>query len=474
MIKRCGPGSAFGGASLAEAWIDSDPAGGGGSAREDRVLAEPALLVAPQRRYRSVAPNDGEVTSRVMAQPDTKQSEKDYLRRAGGGEWELSKPFPAPGEIATADHAQLLLDFAVLLRVLAPGPSDLVLDLGAGSCWVSEWLRRCGVRTVALDISFDMLSLGAARLGTARGLAVGDMEHLPFADNAFSKACCLNAFHHIPDTPGALGEIKRVLSADGIVFFSEPGVGHASHPASVAASRNYGVLENEIRIDEFMESCLAAGFADVRLHPISHVMPLFDLKKEQWDDWRTFTASKRPFRALSKMWRAILEVAGLGKRNVLFEEAFAIRLLRELQPIIEQHPVVTAHRGPFVKPTLTLDAAVIELVNPPSQVPAGRPVLLRVRLRNAGTTRWETSPTAGQVRVGVQLLSADHHVINRDYSRHELPAPLDPGARCELVLRVAAPSSMGTSELKVDLVREGVTWFELTGSVPATHRIEVV
>jgi hypothetical protein len=89
-----------------------------------------------------------------MARRDTKEAEKDYLRRSGGGEWEASKPFPPPGQIATAEHAGHLLDFAVLLRVLAPGPSDLVLDLGAGSCWVSDWLRRCGVTTIAVDISW--------------------------------------------------------------------------------------------------------------------------------------------------------------------------------------------------------------------------------------------------------------------------------------------------------------------------------
>jgi ubiquinone/menaquinone biosynthesis C-methylase UbiE len=408
-----------------------------------------------------------------MAQRDTKQAEKDYLRRSAGGEWETSKPFPPPGQIATPEHAGHLLDFAVLLRVLAPGPSDLVLDLGAGSCWVSDWLRRCGVRTIAVDISVDMLRLGAARLGAARGLTAGDMEQLPFADNIFSKACCLNAFHHVPRALRALGEIRRVLAPDGVAFFSEPGVGHASHPTSVAASRNYGVLENEILIDDFMDSCREAGFAEVRLHPISHVMPLFDLDKTQWRAWRTFTASKRPFRAFEKMWRAALEIVGLGKKDLLWEEAFAIRLARELQPVIEQHPIVTAYRAPFVRPTPTRDAAILQLVAPPSRVPASRQVVLRVRVSNAGTTRWETSPPGGQVRVGVQLLAEDGSVINRDYSRHDLPAPIEPGGRCELALPVAAPAK-GSYQFKLDLVREGVTWFELAGSEPVLHRIEVV
>ena len=404
---------------------------------------------------------------------DSKQAEKEYLRRSGGGDWEASKPFPPAGQSATDEHAQLLMDFAVLLRVLVPTPSDVVLDLGAGSCWVSDWLRRCGVGTVAVDISLDMLRLGATRLGSTRGLAVGDMERLPFADNSFRKACCLNAFHHVPNTVDALREIKRVMAPDGVVFFSEPGLGHAANPTSIAASSNYGVLEQEIVIHEFMNSCLEAGFADVRLHPICHVIPLFELNRMQWQDWTRFTASKRPFRALAKLWRAALEFAGLGKKTILFEEAFAIRLLRELQPTIEQHPVLTAHRTSFVKPEKVVDQAELEIAAAPSIAAAGAEISMRVRIANTGTTVWNTATLREQVRLGVQLLASDGSVINRDHSRHELPAPLLPGGRCEITLRVPMAPHPGTYQLKLDLVREGVHWFELAGSRPLTHAIEL-
>jgi SAM-dependent methyltransferase len=402
----------------------------------------------------------------------SKQAEKDYLRRSSGGEWEASKPFPPPGQAATDDHAQHLLDFAVLLRVLTPGPSDLVLDLGAGPCWVSDWLRKCGVRTVALDIAWDMLRLGAARLGGAHGLAVGDMEQLPFADGVFSKACCLNAFHHVPDPQRALGEIRRVLQPDGVVIFSEPGAGHANHPTSLAATRNYGVLENEILIDDFMAACLTAGFADVRLHPISHIVPLFELQKDQWRDWRRFTASQRPVRALEKLWRAALEFAGVGKKDVLFEEAFAIRLLRELQPVIEQHPVISAHCAPFVRPMPGIDKAVLHLLTAPGHAAASGTMTVQVRVANAGTTRWDTA-SAALVRLGVQLLAADGELIDRDHSRHSLPHPIAPGEERELTLQIPAPAAPGSYQLKFDMVREGVTWFELAGSQPLVHPIEI-
>jgi SAM-dependent methyltransferase len=401
----------------------------------------------------------------------SKQAEKDYLRRSAGGEWELSKPFPPTGQVGSDEHAQHLLDFAVMLRVLALKPSDLILDLGAGSCWVSDWLRRFGFRSLAVDISWDMLNLGRKRLGSANGLVAGDLERLPFAAGSFSKACCLNAFHHVPDMGAALREIRRVLSPEGVVFFSEPGEGHAAHPTSIAATRNYGVQENDILITPFMEACLAAGFADVRLHPISHIVPLFELTAGQWAAWARFNASQRPTRALQKLYRSALEFLGIGKKDLLFEEAFAIRLLRELQPVIAQHPVITAHCTPFTKPTRATDAATLEFVTTPQDIRAGKTIRVLLRVANSGTTTWNAAGSE-EVRLGVQLLNARGEMIERNYSRHSLP-PLLPGGRCEAAMAVAAPTEPGPYQMRFDVVREGVHWFEMSGSRPVTLSLTV-
>jgi len=401
----------------------------------------------------------------------SKQAEKDYLRRSGGGDWEISKPFPAQGQVGGEGHAQDLLDFAVLMRVLAPQPSDSILDLGAGSCWVSDWLRRFGFKTVAVDLAWDMLRLGADRLRSSHGLVVGDMEQLPFRQGAFNKACCLNAFHHVPDMNAALREIRRVLSDNGVAFFSEPGVGHSSHPTSIAAMRNYGVQEKEILIQEFMAACKTAGFADVRLHPISTIVPLFELNQDEWMRWRSFTRSKRPFRALDKMYRAVLELVGLRKQDVLFEEAFAIRLLRELQPVVESHPVITAHCLPFVKPERSTDAAQFELLRAPVSGRTGESLSLMLRVTNAGTTTWNVVHDR-EVRVGAQLFDANGVMIQRDYGRFDLPA-LRPGGRVEIPLSIPAPQEPGDYLIRLDVVREGVHWFENLGTQPVSCRIAV-
>ncbi len=162
-----------------------------------------------------------------------------------------------------------------------------------------------------------------------------------------------------------------------------------------------------------------------------------------------------------------------AKKTVLFEEAFAIRLARELQPVIEQHPVLTAYCGQFVKPTRQFDGATLTLMEAPTRSAAGASLIVTLAIGNVGTTSWPTAPGAGQVRLGVQLLTGDGSVIDRDYARHALSAPVDPGGRCKLTVPVVLPTEAGPYKLKFDLVREGVAWFELAGSAPVVHDIDV-
>lgn len=152
---------------------------------------------------------------------------------------------------------------------------------------------------------------------------------------------------------------------------------------------------------------------------------------------------------MQKMWRAALEFAGLGKQDVLFEEAFAFRLARELKRVIESHPMITAHCSPFVRPDRVIEHAAIELLDAPSRVRPSSTIVMKVRVSNVGSTTWNERPRlredatakqAEEVRLGIQLLNADG----------------------------------GIYTLKFDLVREGVRWFEAGGSEPRVHHVEVI
>lgn len=271
-----------------------------------------------------------------------KAAEKAYMARAGSEHWERTKPFAPPGHDMLPYGLPLIHDFAVAITFLELKPGERVLDLGAGPCWVSEWLQRLNVETVSVDIAVEMLRVGRERLPGKPLVAGGDLEHLPFRDESFHKAVCMNAFHHLPDMPRGLSEIHRVLKPGGRVVFSEPGRGHADASTSTRATDEFGVTEQDILVAEFLRACLAAGFATARIKPMSYAIPGFELSVEKWEAWNRLARSKRPLRALRKVWLGILEVFGLGKMGPLFEEALARDLVRLLRGAMEDHPIIVA------------------------------------------------------------------------------------------------------------------------------------
>jgi ubiquinone/menaquinone biosynthesis C-methylase UbiE len=394
----------------------------------------------------------------------SKEAEKTYLGLTGSSAWERAKPF-----------SHLLHDFAVAMMALQPAADDLILDLGAGGCWCSDLLRKLHRQSVAVDISLEMLQAGRSRPGGSDIRAVsGDMEALPFRAGTFDKAVCLSAVHHVPDIPAAMREIARVLTADGVALFSEPGVGHAEAAVSMSAMRDFGVLEQDILVPQFVGACRNAGFVDVRIKTLSYAIPAFDLTLEQWQQWTRLARSKRPVRAVQKMVRALAEFAGFGKRGALFEEAFGMSLVRTLRHAMEDHPIILASKVP-IGPSLSVPARLAAIVlEMPDRVDVAAAIAINARLTNRGSEKWRAATAgAGQVRLGIQLLDPNGRLRHRDYHRIDLPADLPPGGSIALSSAFLAPETPGEYMFKFDLVAEGVTWFEAAGSPAVIRKITV-
>src|SRR5262249_40880197 len=203
----------------------------------------------------------------------------------------------------------------------------------------------------------------------------------------------------------AVREIARVLDSTGVALFSEPGEGHADAPVATAAMRDFGVLEQEILVGDFVRACRAAGFADVRVKPLAYTVPGFDLSLESWEDWTRLAASKRPQRAVAKIGRALLELVGLGKRDALFDDTLALALVRTLRPIIEHHPVIVASKsvtdardGSRWRAELRVEAA--------GRGSAGSMLTMTVHARNTGHDVWSPCKRSlsGLVGCGTVLL----------------------------------------------------------------------
>lgn len=411
--------------------------------------------------------------------PDSKQAEKTYLSRTGGSAWEREKPFPPPGTELFDESLELLNDFVVAMRLLRPSAADRIVDLGAGGGWCSDLLQRLNRRTVAVDISREMLRVARERPTRQPIRAVaGDFERLPFGDGSFDKAVCLSAIHHVPDMAAAVREIHRVLTHDGVAVFSEPGVGHAGKPWSVSASRDFGVLEQDVLIEPFIEQCRAAGFRHAAVCPIAYVIPEFELSLEEWRSWTRLPRTKRPYRAAEKMRRAALEFVGAGKDSVLFEEAYAMRLVRLLQVPVEEHPFFIAAKSDRRRTYPATYRATIGVESVPAQARLRESVSVSVSVANVGSAPWAARPTSdsgtGNVRVGIQLLDADSHVIDKDLARLDLPHDVAPGGSCRVAGAFEAPSTPGRYGLKIDLVAEGVTWFEPVGTEAMIRPLTVI
>ena len=180
----------------------------------------------------------------------------------------LTKPFSDPTLLA-----RCLIDAGALIVGARLRPGDIVVEIGAGSCWLSHLLNRYGCRTISVDVSPTVLGLGRQRFERdpwtnwslePRFLSY-DGHRLPLDDGSCDRIVLYDAFHHIPNQRELLAEMHRILVPDGVVAMSEPGQGHASSPTSVAETLHWEVLENELVVEDLAALAEAVGFREVNV-----------------------------------------------------------------------------------------------------------------------------------------------------------------------------------------------------------------
>jgi hypothetical protein len=111
---------------------------------------------------------------------------------------------------------------------------------------------------------------------------------------------------------------------------------------------------------------------------------------------------------------------------------------------------------------------------PTTAVTPGSPLALQLALRNSGDSYWlPGDPVArGVVSLGIHLRAGDGRELARDYLRLPLPRAVQPNETLELRAELPAPPETGRFQLLLDLVAEGVCWFEHMGSSPLLLPVE--
>jgi MoaA/NifB/PqqE/SkfB family radical SAM enzyme len=100
----------------------------------------------------------------------------------------------------------------------------------------------------------------------------------------------------------------------------------------------------------------------------------------------------------------------------------------------------------------------------------GRRMRLRPRIQNLSTRAFPAQASYGRrlVRLGAQLRGADGSMTNRDHARAWLPSTLEPGHTHDIPIEIPVPDAPGRYQLTLDLVSEGIDWFEACGSATTT------
>jgi SAM-dependent methyltransferase len=87
-----------------------------------------------------------------------------------------------------------------------------ILDVGCGEGFTMRQLRGDGVQASMVGVDYSLAALAWSQVnGIAQSpLNVADAHHLPFSDNSFDLALCLEVLEHLPDSSLGLRELLRV------------------------------------------------------------------------------------------------------------------------------------------------------------------------------------------------------------------------------------------------------------------------
>jgi len=359
----------------------------------------------------------------------------------------LDKPFSDAA--LTAKH---LIDAGVLIDAMRLRPGDVVVEIGAGSCWLSHMLNRFGCRTISIDVSRTAIQLGRqlferdprTNWTLDPSFVAYDGRHLPLDEASCDRIVINDAFHHIPNQREILAEMHRVLRDDGVVAMSEPGYGHATAAQTVAETET-GVLENELVLEDLAAIAVDVGFREVSVIAASplvrHELPARDLG--------AFMGGK----GFAAYWKALC--SGL-----------------------EQHHYILLHKGAAEATTrrparLT---ARIEVVHHDRPM-ANQRWSAALRITNLGDTRWLAGAQSGSgwTRVGAHLYRGGprRECVDFDWYRIDLPCDVGPGEQVTIAAELPPIGEDGAYQVVFDLVVEGFAWFSDRGSAPAALEVRI-
>lgn len=159
----------------------------------------------------------------------------------------------------------------VALASLKPG--ETVLDLGSGAgcdCFIAA--QKVGEKGKIIGVDMTPEMIDRARAHAARDkysnveFRLGEIEHLPAADNSVDVIMSNCVINLAPDKRAVLKEAYRVLKPGGRVAISDLAL-RKELPETVRSSIEayVGCIGGAILVDDYREAVRNAGFKDVKI-----------------------------------------------------------------------------------------------------------------------------------------------------------------------------------------------------------------
>lgn len=360
---------------------------------------------------------------------------------------QMGKPFTSIQEAP-----ELLYNFGMLLSGLNLGKSMKVLDFGAGTCWISRFLNQMQCSTISSDVSTTALEFGKKLFEMQPVLGgyveepqfiVFDGYHIDLSDESVDRIIVNDAFHHIPNPQQIMNEFYRVLRPGGIVGFSEPGRFHSQKTQSQFEMKNYGVLENDIVIEDIKEICDQAGFERIEVKLLTNPYQNITI-----DDYKKLIKKGIPDRFLPGIRDAMLDktIFFVYKSGFNYDSRSHLGLKHEIRCSVNE---LTAR--------------------------CGEQIDIPLNLSNTGISKWlhQNINDIGVVKLAGHLYTDKREVVNLDFYRQYLPRSINPGEEIILTAEINIYEP-GNYVLSLDLVAEGICWFENIGSVPHDIHIKMI
>ena len=152
-----------------------------------------------------------------------------------------------------------------VLNAVRINSTDTVLDVGAGTGFLTEAAARLASKVIALDFSRGMSDEAIAKMGDGNvEFRIGNAESMPLLDSSVDIIIGNMVLHHCPRPKVAFSEMSRVLKPTGRIAISD--LKEHSHEW---LRKEHADLWLGFKIGEVRSMMTDAGLGQVRVETLS-------------------------------------------------------------------------------------------------------------------------------------------------------------------------------------------------------------